>query len=189
MSLTLVTAPTTEPLSLAAAKSQLRMDEDEDDALIRSLITAARQWVEGQTHRALVSQIWDQSIDGNWPWKYGRPCIELEKNPILSVDSITYVSGASPEPTLGTSLYTAVTRNNGSYVVPAYGQTWPSVLCVPNAITVRFTAGYATVPQPLVHAITMLVAHWYENREVIAMKEPYVVPFTIEALISPYRGN
>ena len=189
MSLTLVTAPNTEPLSLQAAKDQLRLDTDTDDRLILSLIKAARQWVEGQTKRALVSQTWDQTIDGNWPWKYGGPRIELEKNPIISIDSISYVTGASPEPTLAANQYTAVTRNYCSYIVPAYGVEWPTVRCVPEAITVRFTAGYTTVPQPLVHAIAMLVTHWYENREVIesSQREINVVPYSVEALISPYR--
>ena len=186
MSLTLVTAPTTEPLSLQAAKDQLRLDIDTDDRLILSLITAARDWVEGQTKRCLKSQVWDQTIDGNWPWKHGGPRIELEKNPVISVDSITYATGASPEPTLATDQYTAVTRNYGSYIVPAYGVTWPTVRSVPNAVTVRFTAGYTTVPQPLIHAIAMLVTHWYEHRDATE-NDLSKIPYGVDALISPYR--
>ena len=189
MSLTLVTAPTTEPLSLTEAKAQLRLDSDADDRLIQLLITAAREWVEGQTKRALVSQVWDQTMDGNWPWKHGGPRIELEKNPVISIGSITYATGASPNPTLAASQYTSVTRNHGSYIVPAYGITWPTVRSVPEAVTVRFTAGYTTVPKPLVHAIAMLVTHWYENREVIETQARQInmVPYSVEALISPYR--
>ena len=186
MSLTLVTAPTSEPVTLQAAKDHLRLDIDDDDSLILSLITAARQWIEGQTKRSLISQVWDQKIDGNWPWKHGGPRIELQKNPVISVSSITYVSGASPNPTLGTDQYTAVTRNYGSYIVPAYGVTWPTVRCVPDAITVRFTAGYSTVPEPLKHAILMLVAHWYERREATESSVT-PIPYGVDALISPYR--
>lgn len=189
MSLTLVTAPTREPLSLQEAKDHLRLDIDNDDRLILSLIKAAREWVEGQTKRALISQVWDQQIDGNWPWKFGCPRIDLEKNPVISVDSITYVDGTSPNPTLAATKYTSVLRNHYSFIVPAYGVDWPTVRSVPSAITVRFTAGYTTVPQPLIQAITLLVAHWYERREVIEQSQRSIneIPYGVEALISPYR--
>jgi len=186
MSLTLVTGPSTEPLTLEETKAQLRLDIDDDDALIRRLIIAARLWVEGQTKRALVTQTWDQKIDGNWPWKHNMPFIEFEKNPAQSVSAITYVDGSSPNPTLNATQYLTVGRTHNSYVAPAYGVTWPSVRNVPEAITVRFIAGHTDVPEPLKHAVAMLVAHWYENREV--MGSDAEVPYSVEALISPYRG-
>jgi len=181
MSLTLVTGPETEPLTIEEAKSQLRLDFDEDDALVQRLVRAARMWVEGQTHRALMEQTWDQKM----------PCfpglIRFEKNPVMSVSSITYDEGSSPNPTLAASQYTVVTRNYNSYVAPAYGVSWPSTLAVPEAVTVRFVAGYTEVPEPLTHAVAMLVAHWYENREITTHGSVSEVPMAVEALISPYR--
>ena len=185
MSLTLVTGPEQEPLTLEEAKAQLRLDDDTDDGLVRRLIIAARMWVEGQTKKALIEQTWDQKIDC-WPYKYNMPYIEIEKNPVKSVTSITYQEGSSPQPTLNATQYIVVAREHGSYIAPAYGVTWPSTLAVPEAITVRFVAGYTTVPETLKHAIAMLVAHWYENREVIG--KPESIPYGVESLISPYRG-
>lgn len=185
MSLTLVTGPTTEPVTLAEVKEQLRLDVDEDDALLRRLMLAARVWVEGQTKRALVSQTWDQKIDYDWPYRFNLPYIRFEKNPVQSVSSITYVDGSSPNPTLASANYIAITREHGSYVAPAYGVTWPNVRTIPEAITVRFIAGYTSVPEPLKHAILLLVAHWYENREVMGSETE--IPYAVEAMISPYR--
>ena len=186
MSLTLVTGPEQEPITLEEVKAQLRLDFDDDDALVRRLIIAARMWVEGQTKKALVSQTWDQNIDWGWPVRCAMPHIAFEKNPVISVSSITYESGASPRPTLASDQYIVVSRKHGSYISPSYGAQWPTPREVPDAITVRFVAGYTSVPEPLKHAIHMLVAHWYEYREVVGTGQE--IPYAVEALISPYRG-
>jgi len=49
MPLQLVTPPVDEPVTLAEAKLHLRVDFDEDDALILALISAARQAAEAIT--------------------------------------------------------------------------------------------------------------------------------------------
>ena len=188
MSLTLVTAPEQEPLTLEEAKAQLRLDGDEDDALVRRLIMAARMWVEGQTKKALMPQTWDQVIDWCWPYKYNMPWIQFEKNPATSVTSITYQSGASPQPTLNATQYTVVSREHSSYIAPAYGISWPTPLSVPEAVTIRFIAGYTDVPEPLKHAVAMLVAHWYENREATVMAvDVSNVPLTIQSLLASFK--
>ena len=46
----------------------------------------------------------------------------------------------------------------------------------------------ADVPQPLRQAIQLLVAHWYENRGLIAVGQTVaVLPATVAAMIAPYR--
>lgn len=52
--LRVVTAATTEPVTLAEAKAHVYATHDSDDALIGSLITAAREIVERQTGYALA---------------------------------------------------------------------------------------------------------------------------------------
>ena len=53
MTLKLITAPATEPVTLAEAKVHLRCGDDED-ALLGVLIQAAREQAEHQLGRALV---------------------------------------------------------------------------------------------------------------------------------------
>lgn len=45
----------TEPITLNDAKLYLRVDSDDDNDLIRSLITAAREYAEGFQNRVFVS--------------------------------------------------------------------------------------------------------------------------------------
>ena len=191
MSLTLVTGPTKEPLTIQQAKDHLRLDHDEDDGLLQDMIKAARVWVENQTKRAILTQTWDYTIDDNWPWKFGGPRITLPLNPVESVTSIKYVDvdGTSPQPTLAATQYTVAARTHGSYIVPAYNVDWPTVRGVPDAITVRFVAGESSCPKPLERAIALLTTHLYENRELVDKGERLDIPYTLEAMISPYRGG
>ncbi len=189
MTLLSVTAPTEEPVTLDDQKAHIRLDTDDDDAYVQTCIAAARQWIEGQTHRAMMAQTWDYSIDYGWPVKAGSHRVDYPINPVAvesspRVDQITYVDSDGNSQTLAASQYTVVARTNGSYIVPAYGITWPAVRHVPNAITVRFAAGYSTLPKELHRAVMILAGVYYETRETGADAPP-----AVEALISPFRSS
>lgn len=66
MSAYLVTAPAAEPLSLADAKAFLRVEHGDDDAIIASLIVAARNHIEALTRCVLITQTWRLVLD-RWP--------------------------------------------------------------------------------------------------------------------------
>src|SRR5262245_55104347 len=66
MAAILIDAPVSEPLSLTEAKNYLRVEHSADDALIASLIAAARTQVEARTRRALITQTWRIVLD-RWP--------------------------------------------------------------------------------------------------------------------------
>lgn len=187
-SISTVTEPEFEPLTVAQAKAHLYVDDDASDQIIAALIKVARLKIEGETHRALVQRTLDLEIDGGWPMRGCMPYIALPVNPVASVTSVTYVDGSSPEPTLAAANYTATLRNNASYIVPAYSVTWPTVRNVPGAVKVRFVAGYAdvdSIPEPLVQAMKLYVAHLFYHRG----DEAKPLPPTIEALVSPYRAS
>lgn len=42
-------------------------------------------------------------------------------------------------------------------------------------------------PAPLKHAVLMLAAHWYNQRESVSSVQMYEVPDSLQALIKPYR--
>lgn len=172
--LTLVAPPTAEPVTLAEAKAQLKVDASADDALITSLITAARQQAEetgafGFSHgRALVTQTLALFLDG-FPDADGA--IEVPRPPLASVTSITYVDTAGTTQTLASSDYTVDAKSKPGRVAPAFGKSWPATRDVINAVTVTFDAGYGTaaaVPESIKREIKALLVHLYERREEFA---------------------
>lgn len=42
-------------------------------------------------------------------------------------------------------------------------------------------------PAPLKHAIMMVAAHWYNQRESVSTAQMFEVPDTLQALVKPYR--
>lgn len=49
------------------------------------------------------------------------------------------------------------------------------------------TMGGGKFPTPVVHAIMMLAAHWYNQREGVSTIQMHQVPDSLAALLKPYR--
>jgi len=187
-SLTIITQPTFEPITLEEARAHLRVTSSDDDALIVGYMLAARQHVEDYLGRSLITRTLEVTIDD------GLPCeIELPRPPLASVTFVTYVDTAGATQTLSAGLYQVVTGMVGGKIVPAYGASWPSTRCQSDAVTVRYVAGYGanstSVPDAIRMAILLLVGHFYANREAamvgVSVSE---LPFAVEALLNPYRA-
>ena len=194
MGLTLVTAPTAEPVSLAEAKAHLRVLQSAEDALIASYLMAARESAETYTRRALAPQTWDLTIDYDWPTVRRQhdgliiPRIVLPKPPLTSVTSITYVDTAGASQTLAGSQYLVDARGIEGVIEPTYNVTWPSVREQRAAITVRFVTGYTQIPEAVRAAILLTLGHLYEHREdVVVGPSANELPRGAEALLFPYR--
>ena len=192
MALSLVTAPTVEPLHLDEVKNHLKVDADltADDALIQGLIVAAREWAERYTRRALITQTWDLVLDG-FP-----AVIWVSKAPLQSITSITYTDSDGDSQTLSSSLYTVETPAGPTAqkgrIVPAYNEVWPTVRSHINVVTVRFVAGYGDtwndVPQSIRQAMLLVIGEVYERREqAIVGTIINKVPMAAEVLAGPYR--
>lgn len=201
MNLTLVTAPSVLPVTEAEVWSQLRAPliansgtEPQDKAHILALINAAVGYLDGKKGilgRCLVQQTWDWTFDRFW-----SSGLYVPLPPLISVDSITYVDTNGDTQTWGAPNYRVDSGSVPGRITPAYGETWPTIRDVTNAVTIRFTAGYApssesptdyreNVPDALKHAIKILVTHWYENAGVVG--DPTQIPMAFDALVSPYR--
>ena len=203
MPIQLVTPPTEEPVSLLEAKLHLRVDVDEDDMLIASLITAARQAAETLTGRQLTTARWKQVLDCfPGPSLMGVPAgqtftlpghaILLAKAPVQSVVSINYLDMASVNQTMPALTYTVDAACEPARITPVFGQIWP--ICLPQigAVSVTFDAGYGTasqVPEGIKSWIKLRLGSLYAHREeVAALSRGRIesLPF-IDGLLDPYK--
>ena len=193
--LKIITAATTEPLSLAEAKNHLRVLTNDEDALISVLITAARQWCENFTGRALASQIFEYILD-DFPEEDEK--IILPMPPLETVDSIKYKDFEETETEWNAVNYIVDDESIPARIALAYGKYFPSYTPYPvNSVRIRFTAGYKEggdphleMPEQINSAIKLLIGHLFENREnVVIGSAANKVPFTVEALLYPYKVN
>jgi uncharacterized phiE125 gp8 family phage protein len=186
--LTLLTPPTTEPISVDEAKLHLREPYDAQDTLIQSLIIAVREHVEFFTRRALAKQSWRLSID-EFPCN-GR--IRLPMPPLSAVTSIKYTDLAGAEITLDPSQYVVDLASLPGKIDRAYNVAWPSTRCQPNAVRIEFDCGYsdapASIPEGLKAGMKLWLGHLYENREAVNIGNiTSELPLGVKALLWPYR--
>jgi len=189
--LSLVTAPTVEPVSLADAKTHLRVDDDDSNDLIVALIGAARQHVETVTGRALCTQTWDVLFD-EFP---DDDPLWLPKAPLQSVTSVGYIDGNGATQTWSSANYTvdapAGPHAQRGRIYPNYGGLYPLTQAIPNAVTVRCISGYgstaATVPGPIRAAMKLLIGHWFESREAVSGDVGMPIPIGVDALLWPFK--
>lgn len=174
------TPPASEPLTLAEAKAWLKVDFTEDDALITSLISAAREAVENYTLQKLLPQTITEKYD-----RLGDG-LELSAYPVLSMSSITYTDEVGFLQSLATEQYVLDDFKRMPTITPANGVTWPTTLEQANVVTVVYVAGYAnasSVPAGIKNAILKLIGKWYEVREESVRK----MPTDVEWLLMQYR--
>jgi len=175
---------TTEPITLTEAKNYARIDISDDDDIVTSLITAARQYCETHTNRCFVTTTRYKYYDD-------FPKVMYLRAPLASVTSITYYDTDGDSQTLSSTYYDVDISREPGRVVEAYGYTWPSTYDMQNAVTVTYVAGYgaaSSVPDIIKTAIKMLVAHWYENREpVITGTIVQNIPLSVKSMLDSVK--
>lgn len=187
MSLVLTAAPAVEPITLADAKAQLRVDGTAEDAFIASLIVTSRLQIEAALGIALITQGWRWTVD-EWP---AGPGVELPIRPVQSVEALEIKRADGTPVTVPASQYHVDGAGSPARIVYAPASL-PMPGVIAGGISVSFTAGYgaapADVPPPIRQALSMLVAHWFENREPVAIGSSAVaIPETVSSLLAPYR--
>ena len=194
LNVNLSSAPAVEPVTQAEAKLFAKIDTTADDALVTSLIVAARQRIESLTRRALITQTWVWQLDA-FPFSSVPVTTDaLNMNPLRppfpplqSVTSITYVDTDGITQTWSSSDYTVDTTSEPGRIVPAFNESYPDTRDVIEAVTITYKAGYGdastAVPDALITAVKMLTAAFYDNRDAF---QSTAVPNAVNALISDY---
>lgn len=182
--LRLITAPAIEPVTLAEAKLQCRVDTSDEDASFTRWIQGAREQAEHLLERSLLPQTWECTQD-----RFGYAClvgveefipasgaripfeatrIVLPRPPVTAVTWVKYLDSTGAQQTLDPSYYVVDTDNEPGGITLAPGKSWPVTYNVPNAVRVRYTAGYAdaaSVPANIKNFILLLIGTMFRFRE------------------------
>ncbi len=168
MSLSLVIAPTEEPVSIDLATIHLRLvGADSDDlAFVEDVvIPAARERAEVATRRQINLATWDLVLE-EFP---AEGFIEIPKPPLVSVLSVKYVDTAGVTQTWASGNYLvqapAGPRCARGRIALPFASVWPITLRQMGSVTVRFQAGYLECPPLLKSGILMDAGMLYEQRE------------------------
>ena len=213
ITLALVTPPGQEPITLQQAKGQLCLDAAyaTDDALVALYIQAAREYVESNCNRAVLSQQWRLSLDGFPVYSPGlmrfndrssyrqianqwasSVYLHLPKPNLISVDAITWIDTSGTSQTLAPSAYVVDTDSIPARIAPTPNTYWPvPQMYRPNTVQIVFTCGYgddpSDVPARIQAAMLLLIAHWYANRESVSPMNLTSIPFGVDALLASER--
>lgn len=188
----LVTPPADPPVTVDECKSHIRVTHSSDDTLIGIYRDAAVARLDGRAgllNRCMVTQSWRQDF-GCWP----DDRILRLPFPNVSAATLKYFDESNVEQTVGAGNYDLYDDARGSFLKlkDAYG--YPAAYSDRlDRIRATLTAGYGTassVPKALKQAILLLVGHYYENREFVAIGtgiDVREIPETVAALIANYR--
>jgi len=187
-----ITDPEIEAVTLAELRQHLRLFSDitNEDAYLSELIVLAREWVTEYTGRALIDETWTQTVQ-----EYVSGSITLLRSPALAV--VTFVSvGDDGAETAIDSYELREAGGRWPRLVPPTGSTWGA-----GTLRLTYRAGFANrevspqdgaekVPRAIKHAIRLLAAHEYENRQPLVIGTiASELPLGIKALLETQRSN
>ena len=137
-----------------------------EDDYITELITAAREYAEEVSHKAIGEQKWTLMLDD---FPAGDKVI-LPYPPLISVSSVTYLDSTGASATMSASEssgFIVDTDAEPGKIFLAYGNTWPSFTPYPyNAVRILYTCGYAstTIPKKTKDAILKMIGLLHNYR-------------------------
>jgi len=185
MTIAELTPPAVEPVTLAEVKAHLRLDTNDEDTLLASLVRTARGYLEAETGLCLIVRPLRLYLDD---WREGK-VIQIARGPVQTVEAITVYDelGAPVEVDAAGYVLDGAARP-ARLILPARPETARAL----NGIEIDFSAGFgesgADVPDTLKRALLLHVAAMYELRGVLSLEDqPGAVPQGYERLVAPYR--
>jgi uncharacterized phiE125 gp8 family phage protein len=184
----LVTAPAVLPVSVVDVKKALRIDSNDDDSTIETLIQAAVDHYEGWTGTlgiCLVEQTWQQSFN-----RFEQSlCLPL--GPVIQAVSVSWRNAAGQISTVPAASYGLETSAGGQSHIRFHNAfSRPFDIYEWAAVSVEYKAGWPvvdekpTVPKDICTAIIARVQIGYEQSATDAGSALSVIE---NALISKWR--
>ncbi|NLS02859.1 hypothetical protein HGP14_05670 [Rhizobium sp. P32RR-XVIII] len=184
MTYALTAPPLAEALTLADVKVHLRLDGNEEDALLTSLIRVAREHLERVTGLCLMTQGWRLYLD-SVPEEGG---IQIAKGPVQAIEGVTLYDASGEEVSLPLTGHMLDGNARPARLVLNQNVNFGRAI---NGIEIDFSAGFgesgADVPDVLKRAMLMHVAQMFAFRGAVAVADqPADIPAGYDRLIAPF---
>lgn len=176
-------AASTEPVSLAEVKGFLRLERNDEDAIVTRCLKAAREAVEAQTSLVLT----ERRVRLAFEAEPGQTRLAVHRRPLGAVlGAIGYDEAGTAAP-LAPAAFTLEPQPFGTWLHLPPGLASQA----PNGVEVEVRAGEppAAVPEALKLAIVRLAGAAFETRGAVGPAfQPAFMPPLARALIAPFRA-
>ena len=164
MALKIKIPPSLEPVNLTEAKDLLRIDDNNDDNLISSIITAIRQRAEEWTGRSFLTQTWTLWLD-EFPFRSGKNnlngrIIVIPRPPLQTVSFIKTYDTNNNVTTFDETEYFVDSAPSPGRIALNENSSWPTALRKISAVEVEFTAGYGPMASDVPEGIKQGMLQW-----------------------------
>ncbi|MEM7459233.1 MAG: head-tail connector protein [Pseudomonadota bacterium] len=180
--LTVMTPPAEAPLSLDAVKAFLRIGHDDEDALLESLLQAARERLERVAGLALVQQT-VQIVWSKWPAGIRGRGARLPIAPIRQLDAVRVTDASGTSTDYSSDFQLACGR--------VCLRPWSRLPGVPASgrIEIEVQAGFglaADIPDDLREALLRLIGAMYSARvpDTFAFEQGGGLPREVQAILN-----
>ena len=175
--LTRVVDPVEPPVLLDEVRAFLRLEAEDEIALLAGMITGAVQAIEDYCRRALIRQEFIYRLD-RWP----DGAVRLPRPPLLEILDISRLEADGQWHGVTNENYLADPVAEPGLLIPTAGLAFARC----SGLRIHFAAGYGqdwnSVPEPLRQAVISTAAHWFDRRETHEG-----LPSGVKRLIGGYR--
>ena len=166
----------TELVTVNECKSHLYLPDDADTTLMSAYIFTARRWIEQYCALPLIEKTVTLHYE---TFPTGKLSMLLPLcTEAADITSLTYTDENNADQTISVNDTILANIPNPNYIIPL--EDWPTGA---RNITITYTATAYYDKAALKPAIMLLVAHMYENREIVENK----FSNSLKNLLSVYR--
>ncbi|SNY92798.1 phage conserved hypothetical protein, phiE125 gp8 family [Cohaesibacter sp. ES.047] len=183
MSLSLLSPPLVEPVSLAETKAFMKIEQDHDDDLLRAFVSAARVHLEHLTGQRFITQSWRLLLEGPLPDR-----IILPVQPVSSILEAAILNDTGDLIGLGSQSFAIYQRDCPATLSNLNGLLLTTGQRLQLDLEVGFGPTAEDVPSPLRHAMKLVVAEWYERRLIADPSRLPSLAAALQPLIGPYKS-
>lgn len=135
-----ISPPTVLAVTMAQAKRNLRVDDDDLDDLIEIWLQGIISALEHEIGQCVMEQTWEVTLDGF------SDTIRLP-HPVMGIESVSYLDADGVTQELAASTWRLSRSRYRTVMALAADSAWPATACSGEAVTIRVICGYGSTAE------------------------------------------